>query len=344
MKATLAIPAVLVALVAVGGHLVSRGESGRSSPQEHKLPKSSLGNAAANGIVEGTRPEAALRPEIAGTIAVIHVRENQDVSKGTLLVELRNETQQQQVALAEADVAIAKAQLDRLCNGERAEKRDSFAALEKAKKAVYEQAKAEWERSRRLTPSSTVSQEQHDENHFKMLRTLAEWQQAQAERALIEAPARADEVAAAQGRLAAAEAQLRLAEAELAKTRLVAPSSGRILQVYAEPGELAGPATVQPVLRLADVSKRRVRAFVEELDAARVEVNQRAIVTADGFPGKEFVGRVTQLVPRMGQRTPQSDAPGESKDVYFREVLIDLEGGDELPLNLRVLTHIYGNP
>jgi multidrug resistance efflux pump len=34
-----------------------------------------------------------------------------------------------------------------------------------------------------------------------------------------------------------AEERLHLAEAELAKTRLTAPVAGRILRVYAEPGE-----------------------------------------------------------------------------------------------------------
>jgi multidrug resistance efflux pump len=130
----------------------------------------------------------------------------------------------------------------------------------------------------------------------------------------------------------------------LAKTRLLAPSDGRVLQVYAEPGELAGPAAAQPVLLLADASSRRVRAFVEELDAARVGVGQPAVVTADGLPGKEFPGKVALVAPRMGRRDLQSDAPGEYKDLYFREVVIDLDAGTELPLNLRVQARIQVAP
>jgi hypothetical protein len=42
----------------------------------------------------------------------------------------------------------------------------------------------------------------------------------------------------------------------------------------------------------------------------------------------------------MGKRAPQSDAPGEYKDVYYREVMIDLEGPEELPINLRVQVRI----
>ena len=130
-----------------------------------------------------------------------------------------------------------------------------------------------------------------------MVRAQAEFDEAAAERAAVDAPARADEVAAAEGRVAAAEAKLRLDEADLAKTRLLAPFDGQILRIYAEPGELAGPATVQPVLLFADTSRRRVRAFVEELDSARVWAGQPAVVTADSFPGREFPGKVALIAP-----------------------------------------------
>src|SRR5438132_10435889 len=123
----------VIVLAALGGHLASRGGSAHPDLQASKPPDSCSGTAAANGVVEGARPVASLRPEIAGIIAAIHVQENQDVSKGTLLAELQNETQKLQVTLANAEVTIAKAQLDRLCNGERQEKRAAAAAFETAK-------------------------------------------------------------------------------------------------------------------------------------------------------------------------------------------------------------------
>ena len=104
---------------------------------------------------------------------------------------------------------------------------------------------------------------------------------------------------------------------------------------------LAGPTTPQPLLILADLSKRRVRAFIEELDAARVRVGQRAVVTADALPGRELTGAVSVVVPRMGKRSPQTDTPGEYKDLYFREMLIDLDGDDDVPPNLRVKTIVH---
>jgi hypothetical protein len=79
---------------------------------------------------------------------------------------------------------------------------------------------------------------------------------------------------------------------------------------------------------------------VEELDAPRVRMGQQATVTVDSLPGKQFTGTVRVVLPRMGKRSLQTDAPGEYKDLYFREVLIDLKAGDELPINMRVQTRI----
>jgi multidrug resistance efflux pump len=318
------------ALVALQAHGEQSGTP-NPAPAPTRFPRT-----AANGMVEGARPEVAIRPEVVGLLAVIHVREGEDVAAGTPLAELHNQSQRHQVDLAKAEVDLAKAQLERLRNGEQPEKRRALAATAHSKQTLYEQAKTEAERSAQLAGRGSASREVADRDRFRMLQTKADWEQAEAEHALVEAPARADEVAAATARVAAAEARLRLAEAELAKTRLVAPTAGRVLQRYAEPGDLAGPSSAQPILLLADLSKRRVRAFVEELDAVRVRAGQGAVVTADALPGKELRGTVALALPRMGRRAPQSDAPGEYKDLYYREVLIDLEEATDLPISLRV--------
>jgi multidrug resistance efflux pump len=299
---------------------------------------------AADGKVEGARPEVEIRPDVAGLLASVAVRENQDVSAGTLLAELENSTQKQRVAVAQAGLARARAQLVRLRNGERAERRKAAAAAEEARRVVLQQTKSDFDRSEKLAKARSASREEYDRSYFAMLRAGAELDEALAQRAEVEAAARPDDVAIEEGNVAAAEAQLRLTEAELAKTRILAPCDGRILQIFSDPGEQASPAMAQPILLLADLSKRRVRAFVEELDATRVEVGQRAKVTADGLPGREFEGTVALVMPRMGERGPRSDNPGEYKDVYFREALIDLDAGDELPINLRVQVKILASP
>ena len=144
----------------------------------------------------------------------------------------------------------------------------------------------------------------------------------------------------AQVRRQEAQARLHAAQAALAKTELRAPWAGCVLRVFDEPGAQVGPTSPHPVLLLADVSRRRVRAFVEELDALKVRAGQRAVVTADGLAETEFLGQVRAVWLRMDHDSPRSDTPGEYQDMYHRVVEIDLEDGRELPLNLRVNVRI----
>jgi RND family efflux transporter MFP subunit len=132
-----------------------------------------------------------------------------------------------------------------------------------------------------------------------------------------------------------AKAELLQARTALAKTRLLVPWDGRVLQVFAEPGTLVGPTSPR-ILLMADVSRRRVRAYIEELDALRVRVRQAALVKVDGTSGKEFTGRVSEVLLRMDRDATRSDRPDEREDLYHRPVLIDLDDGHELPLNQRV--------
>ena len=195
-----------------------------------------------------------------------------------------------------------------------------------------------------LWDNRSISRDEYDRDYYASERAKAEMEEAVAEHAMVEAPARADEVLEHEAMVAAARARLQLAMAELAKTKLIAPTAGRVLRVFAEPGEVAGPTTSQPVLLLADLSRVRVRAFIEELDATRVQPGQAATVTSDSLPGKRFAAKVVQVAPRMGRRAPQTDSPGEYKDLYYREVIIEPEGAGTLPLNYRVQARIRVEP
>jgi multidrug resistance efflux pump len=223
------------------------------------------------------------------------------------VVELANETQKAQVALARAELAIARQQLRTLQAGERAQVRVRAKAEVAAREETYRNAREEM--ARLSAARGGVSASALDAARTRVGSVKADLDKAKAGLALIEEGSRAEDVEAAEAQVQAAEAKLQVAEAELAKTRLIAPTNARVLQVFAEPGELASPTTAQTILILADLSKRRVRAFVEELGADRIEVGRTATVTVDGLPGRTFTGKVALALPRMGKRSPQSDVP-----------------------------------
>ena len=290
----------------------------------------------ATGRVEGWSDQLELRPQLAGAVAKVHVQEDQLVSDGDVLVELDDGTYGHQVSLAIAEIELAQARHDRLVNGAHPQEIAAAVADYNAMLAEFENAERAWRRIASLRSENVATQQEADDAQARHRSTLAKMNAAQARLAQLKAPARQDELRAAGAQLAAAGSRLELARTELEKTRLRAPRHGRVLAIHIEQGEIAGPQSAQPAIVMADTTRLQVRAFVEELDAPRVQPGMPVEISVDGLPGKSFSGRVSRLAPSMSRKQLYSDAPNERFDTKVREVWIELADTAGLFVGLRV--------
>lgn len=290
----------------------------------------------ATGIVEGATEDVQIRSEIPGRVLEVAVRVSDWVERGDVLVLLDNQQQTQQVAVSHAHLELANAQLERLINGARQQERDQARALLTAKQARLQQAQRTWERVQQLREQAAISQQEFDDQQGLVETLSAEVDAVRAQLEQLEAPARVDELRVAQARVAAAQADHELARIALDKTQLRAPHRGQVLDLNVEPGELIGADSQTPAVVLADTSTLRVRAFVEEIDAPRLEAGMIAQITADGLPGQVFTGRIKSLSPRMSAKSVSSGSPDELYDTKVREVLVDVDDAEQLLVGLRV--------
>lgn len=255
-----------------------------------------------------------------------------------VVAELENSLQKARVEQTRAELAAAKQALQRLLNGERVETRDAARAEEAVRRSAYEGADREYRRLNRA--GIGVSASEIDQARTKQEQTLGDWERAKAQLKLVEAPARSEDVKEQEAKVSLAEARQREAEAELARTQIRSPIDGQVLERRGEVGAMAGP-TGEPLFVVADLSRRRVRGFVEELDEARVKAGQGVQIRADSRTGEVFSGRVARVLPAMTKKNgPRTDAANEMKDLHYREVLIDLDGTSELPPGLLVQIRI----
>jgi multidrug resistance efflux pump len=294
------------------------------------------GRIYASGRVEGASQDIELRLELSGRIRDVAVKEGQWVNAGNVLVRLDSERQQKEVALAAARLELARAELQRLQNGAQAEEREEAAALADAAKTRVEQAVRNLEIFQKLRSTKAITQQEADDQQSLVDTSRSEWAAARARVKRLNAPARADELRAAEARVSAAAAEVELAKIGLSKTELRAPCHGRVLAVHGEPGELTGQDSRQPIVILSDTSTIRVRAYVEELDAPRVTLNAPAQITADGLPGVSYTGHVVSISPCMEKKSLTDDRPNEIYDTKTREVLVELQNSPDLIIGLRV--------
>ncbi len=331
--------ALAVILCIVVGFVVARHsaqEKPPSSTRDISVTDDGMAQIFASGRVEGSQPNAELRFQLSGCVAEVLVSEGQMVDEGQALLRLDDREYRQEVALAASGLRLAQAEYDRLKNGARPQERTEAESLYQAKLAELKNAETAWERIRQLRADNAIAQQEADNRHANFLTLQAEVAAAKARVDLLQAPPREDELQMAVARVEAARARLELAQIQLERTQLKSPLRGQVLEINLDAGELTGPDATGPAAIVADTSRTRVRAFVEELDAARVHVGMSAVVMADGLPGREFTGRVEQISPHMTRKQLWTDQPTERFDTKVRQIWIELEDAPELVMGLRV--------
>ncbi len=139
-----------------------------------------------------------------------------------------------------------------------------------------------------------------------------------------------------EGQLNVARAELRLALVELERLTIRAPITSTVLQVNAKVGELATPASPQPLMSLGDLSALRVRAELDERDVGKVKLGDDVAVRADGFRGREFPGKIVNIAPIIRPGHIKSPESRNLTDFSVMEVLIDLADPGPLVEGMKV--------
>jgi len=176
---------------------------------------------------------------------------------------------------------------------------------------------------------------------------LAESEAGRAERLLekqVDTAARLDhatrDLDVSKARRDSAKADIARLEAEIAKRRIVAPIDGVVLVRPADPGETIEARS--PILTLADLSRVRIEAEVDEFDTGRVALGAAVEVTAEGFDGQRWRGAVEEIPDAVSGRKLKPQDPGKPSDTRVLLVKVKLAEPTPLKLGQRVLVEIGG--
>ncbi|MCS7311613.1 MAG: efflux RND transporter periplasmic adaptor subunit [Acidobacteria bacterium] len=244
--------------------------------------------------------EVSVSSQINGRVWRVAVQEGDRVQKGQVLVEI--------------DPVPLRTQLDRL-----------QAALQAARQQVesarltLEQVRRNWDRARELFGQGLLTKE-------ALEKSQTEWE------------IRQREYAVAQERLRELEAQLESLRHDYEQVRVTSPIDGWVIGVYVEEGEtvfvsIAGIGGERPLVKVADLTRWKVRLEVDENDIVQVREGQSVRLTIDALPDREFWGRVTLVgyqplsettSQQLGQTVRENLFPVE---VELRETLPEVRPG-----------------
>jgi HlyD family secretion protein len=276
--------------------------------------------------------------EVSGQIKELLVDYNTPVRAGQIIARIDPENYETLVRQAEAELAVAKAQLvskkteiSRFEADLESAEANWSAAKAQAKKArvTLENAQRNLESEKALVDKAIVSKYEYDKAQTAYQEAAAQLEQAQAE-----ALASKSKVSSAKAALAMAKAQISEAEAtvelkiaardkrmvDLDNTIIRSPVDGVVIDRNVDVGQTVAASLSAPTLFIIaqDLRKMQVSTYVDEADIGRIKEGQAAQFTVDAFSTRQFNG-VVQQVRKMGKTV---------QNVVTYEVIISADNRD----------------
>jgi len=298
---------------------------------------------ASPGRIEGQSETIDVGAATDGVIRSIMVHEGQKVWRGQVVAELDCQDLQSTLPVATAEAESLVQARARLMRGSRQEERDAAAQHTAAAKAVLAQTTAQFDRLKGLADAGEISRASFDAARRDRDVAAAEYQRAQRNEALVNAGPLMEEVAKADADVNAATDRIKLAQERMNKCVVRAPITGTVLRVFLNKGESFALGSPRPILTVADLNGRRVRAEVDERDVANVHLGQQVRISSAAYSGRTFKGTVTRISPMMGKKSVLTGDPADKSDRDVLEITAQLEdSANALPLGLRVTVE-FGN-
>jgi HlyD family secretion protein len=254
--------------------------------------------------------------EVSGQITEVFVDFNSPVTKGQVLAVIDPTRVNAQVNQVEAQVSVAQANLQQ-----------AQANVARAQTDLVLQER-EFNRRKVLAEKGFVSKAALDvaAGQVNAARNAVRVSQTQ--------------VSSGAAQIRQAAAQLSSAQLDRSRTKIIAPTSGVVINKLVEPGTTVAASFQTPNLFeiAADTTKMQVEASVDEADIGQVKERQNVTFTVDSYPDEVFNAKVRQV----------RKAPVEAQNVVSYLVIIDVENldGKLLPgmtANIEIITSLRQN-
>jgi len=289
----------------------------------------------ARGSIPG-RAQAAIQVNMAfrvgGPLVERPIRMGQEVKQGQLLARIDPTDFRVELDSAEAALARAEAELEKMQRGARPEELEQLRAAVASATAAYEQARNDYDRYAQAAASRAITQQELDMAIRRLKQRDAELRQAQEELAIGERGAREEDIAAKMAELLALRADRQAAANRLEYTELRAPFAGRVTTIFVENFETAHPQ--QPICRLVDIAHMEVLVDVPESVLPLIPHVTELWCTFREVPDERFAARVTEvgIEPSPVTRTyPVKLTVDNSKGLIMPGMTADVSGEGKLP-------------
>ena len=278
---------VLLVLIVLGFVVLSGAKAKKAEAEKQAAIKVESPYAAiANGKIDIEGGIIQIAARRGGVVREVYVQEGDMVTEGQILARQEDDEPRLSLQTANADLVSAQSQLRQI-------------------QIDISAAERELGRMQQLAATNFVAAQRLDQARDQVEAARARYASAQA--AVETARARRDQAAY---------------NVELTVIR--APSDGRIVRRYANPGAGASTLNVSNMFDLEPDAPRIARAEIVEADIPNVMADQQVEVTPESDPSKIYIGKVLRRAAVFGARKLASDDPSQRTDERVVEVVVDV--------------------
>ncbi|MGH7169023.1 MAG: HlyD family secretion protein [Gemmataceae bacterium] len=325
-------------------HVVQAQQKSPKPPPPLEPARTPFGHTVAGaGIVEARSQNIAVGSAMPGLVLEVYYpgkgeRSAQDekrpwealigqyVKQGDPLFRVDDRQLKAVLAFHEANLASARAQLDKLEQMPRPEEEAVSKAKAEVAQATVDMQRDLAQRDAKLIASGAVNDEQFQQHRLSLKVAQRQLLQAEADLKLIKAGAwKADkDIARAAVKLAEAQVQQDKTDIDRAITR--APMDSVVLQVNVRPGEFVAPISNQAQVVLGTLTDHiNIRVDIDEHDIPRFQPGAPAKASLRGAPDKTYPLTFVRIEPYVIPKKSLTGDNTERVDTRVMQVIYSLK-------------------
>ncbi|QDT02766.1 Cation efflux system protein CusB precursor [Rubripirellula lacrimiformis] len=260
--------------------------------------------ASSQSFVANIRPrrQAIIGSAVDGRVEAFMVDAGQAVKAKQPLAQLLTNTINIELAGAEAELDLRRAELLELKNGSRPEEIALAEATMRASEAGSQYTQAKLARAQQLFSNSAgLSQDEFEAARAESLTAAARLSEAASSLDLVRKGPRQEKIDQAAARVAMQEQVVAGLKDRIKKYTIRSPFDGYVTSELTEAGAWARQG--DPVAEVVEIDPIEVEVFVPESSIQFIRRGADCEVVVDAFPDESFPGTIDQIIPLADNRS-----------------------------------------
>lgn len=289
---------------------------------------------AGSGLVEARRENIPIGVNIPGVVTEVFVKKGEMVKAGAPLFKTDDREYKSMLAVREAELAAAKAQLHKLIVSPRPEDIPPAKAAAMEAEARMDDAEAALARTERLFQRQMIAASDYDKDRYTYYAAKATYAKAKADLEKVLAGSWKEDIEIARAAVQLAESQVASIKTNLERLIVRAPMDGEVLQLNVRLGQFAAMTWKEPMLVLGDSKRLHLRVDIDEPELVYFSRSAPAVATLKGRPNVRFDLKFVYVEPYVIPKQSLTGNNSERVDQRVLQVIYELP--EERPIEVHI--------